>query len=52
MHKVLRKPSHVALKNHIQELAKIKADYETDIARALEAIQYMNALKANSPTCL
>lgn len=52
MHKVLEKPSHAALKNHIQELAKIKADYETDIARALEAIRYVNVLKANSSICL
>ena len=49
MKKVLEKPSHAALKNHIQELAKIKASYEISINRALEAIQYMNALRANLP---
>lgn len=48
MKKAFERPSHTAIKKHIQVLAQIKANYEISINRALEAIQYMNALKAHS----
>lgn len=50
MEKILERPAHIAIQNHIRTLSAIKSSFDKDIARALEAIQSMHHMKGSFKT--